>query len=81
VRFLDDRSGWVVGHFGFEGRSIVLRTEDAGESWALEGDVPGEELRALFVLDEHHAWAVGDRDRPGPQVLLRYRDEADPAGG
>jgi photosystem II stability/assembly factor-like uncharacterized protein len=73
VRFLDANLGWVVGHFGYEGRSIVLRTEDAGATWVVEGDVAGEELRALFVLDPDHAWAIGDRNRPGPQVLLRYR--------
>ena len=73
VRFLDPNRGWVVGHFGYQGRSIVLRTEDAGATWTLEGDVQGEELRSLFVLDPEHAWAVGDRNRPGPQVLLRYR--------
>ena len=73
VRFVDANRGWVVGHFGYEGRSIVLRTEDSGATWTLEGDVQGEELRALFVLDPDHAWTVGDRNRPGPQVLLRYR--------
>jgi photosystem II stability/assembly factor-like uncharacterized protein len=73
VRFLDQQRGWVVGHFGYEARSIVLRTEDSGATWSIEGDVEGEEMRALFVLDPDHAWTVGDRDRPGPQVLLRYR--------
>ena len=81
VRFLDARRGWIVGHFGYEGRSIVLRTEDGGATWTTEGDVEGEEMRALFVLDESHAWTVGDRDRPGPQVLLRYRPDTASTGG
>jgi photosystem II stability/assembly factor-like uncharacterized protein len=81
VRFVDANRGWVVGYFGYEGRSIVLRTEDAGATWGVEGDVQGEELRALFVLDPDHAWTVGDRNRPGPQMLLRYRAGSGAARG
>ena len=33
---------------------------------------PGELLRSLFVLDARHVWAVGDRARTRPQVILRY---------
>jgi len=71
VRFVDERRGWITGHFGYEGRSIVLGTGDGGDTWQIECQVSGEELRALFVLDAEHAWAVGDRVRPGQQVLLR----------
>jgi photosystem II stability/assembly factor-like uncharacterized protein len=73
VRFVDARRGWMTGHFGYEGRSVVLGTQDGGDTWTIEREVPGEELRALFVLDAEHAWAVGDRVRPGEQVLLRLR--------
>lgn len=33
VRFVDERTGWAVGHFG-----TVLRTEDGGESWTRQLD-------------------------------------------
>jgi len=71
VRFLDPGRGWAVGHFGYEGRSVVLASQDGGASWRIEQEAAGEELRALFVLDAEHAWAAGDRVRPGAQTLLR----------
>jgi hypothetical protein len=71
VRFLDAKRGWMTGHFGYEGRSIVLGTSDGGDTWRIEREVEGEELRTLFVLDADHVWAAGDRVRPGEQVLLR----------
>lgn len=71
VHFIDEHRGWVVGNFGTDGRSIVLRTDDGGATWITEADVQGEELRALFVLDAEHAWTIGDRVRPGDQTVLR----------
>ncbi len=33
IRFIDDRVGWAVGHYG-----VVLRTDDGGEHWTLVED-------------------------------------------
>jgi photosystem II stability/assembly factor-like uncharacterized protein len=71
VRFVNDQRGWMTGHFGYEGRSVVLGTRDGGATWQIEREIAGQELRALFALDAEHAWAVGGRSRPGEQVLLR----------
>src|SRR5262245_11115036 len=71
VRFANDQRGWMTGHFGYEGRSIVLGTGDGGATWQVEREIMGEQLHALFALDAEHAWAVGGRSRPGEQVLLR----------
>lgn len=62
VRFADRRRGWATGHGG-----VVLRTDDGGETWALqldgrkaaelmaaavpEGDAAGREEALLFIAD------------------------------
>jgi photosystem II stability/assembly factor-like uncharacterized protein len=71
VRFLDAQRGWAVGYFPVEGRSLVLHTDDGGATWAEEAEAPGEELRAIFLLRDGRAWAIGDRARLGAQTLLR----------
>ncbi|MCQ8278652.1 hypothetical protein NFI95_09330 [Acetobacteraceae bacterium KSS8] len=43
VAFADDHTGWAIGHYG-----VVLRTENAGESWSLALDLP---RAALVTLD------------------------------
>lgn len=71
VRFVDASHGWTAGFFPGEGRSVVLRTDDGGATWHEEGEAQGQELRGLFVTAEGSGWSVGDRVRPGRQVLLR----------
>ena len=76
VRFVDLDRGWTVGFFPDEGRSVVLRTDDGGATWREEGEAQGQELRGLFVTARGSGWSVGDRVRPGEQVLLRRSPSA-----
>ena len=78
VRFLDAEHGWITGHFGYEARSVVLHTDDGGAHWTVEAEVGGEELHAVFMLGHDRGWAVGDRVRPGTQVLLRHTPASEP---
>jgi photosystem II stability/assembly factor-like uncharacterized protein len=71
IRFADAAHGWAVGYYADVAESVVLRTDDGGGTWSTEHVQPGEELRALFVLDREHAWAAGDRARTQSQVVLR----------
>ncbi len=76
IQFADAEHGWAVGYYPDVAESVVLRTDDGGESWVTEHVEPGELLRSLFVLDRDHAWAAGDRARSAPQVVLRYSPDA-----
>jgi photosystem II stability/assembly factor-like uncharacterized protein len=71
VRFVDPSRGWIAGFYAGLGRSLILRTEDAGAAWVLDADIPGEELYALFVQGREQLWAIGSRVRPGPQSIYR----------
>lgn len=77
VFFLDERRGWTVGYWTDQGRSVVLRTVDGGDTWAIEAEAMGEELRGLTVHPDGRGWAVGDRSREGAQTLL-VRSPAEP---
>lgn len=72
VRFLDPRRGWITGFYAGLGRSLILRTADAGATWVVDADISGEELYALFVQGRERLWAVGARVRTGPQSIY-YR--------
>ncbi len=72
IQFADSEHGWAAGYYADVAESVVLRTDDGGESWVTEHVQPGELLRSLFVLDRDHAWAAGDRARTEPQVVLRF---------
>jgi photosystem II stability/assembly factor-like uncharacterized protein len=76
VRFVDASHGWTAGFFPDEGRSVVLRTDDGGITWREEGEAQGQELRGLFVTAAGRGWSVGNRVRPGAQVLLRRSPSA-----
>jgi photosystem II stability/assembly factor-like uncharacterized protein len=79
VRFVDAQHGWVAGHYRpGGGRSVVLRTDDAGATWQVDAKAEGESLTSLFVLDRDHAWAIGDRVREGTHVVLRRAMPATP---
>jgi photosystem II stability/assembly factor-like uncharacterized protein len=65
-------NGCVVGFSRSEGHSILLRTEDGGQTWQPERKIAGEELQAVYMVDARHGWAVGDRTRKKyPQRMLR----------
>lgn len=56
VYFLDERSGWAVGH-----DDVILRTEDAGESWELVNFAPDNNrpLLDVWFADAARGFAVG----------------------
>jgi len=71
VRFVDRKRGWITGFYSGLGRSLILRTEDAGATWTVDAEIPGEELYALVVQGRERLWAIGARVRPGPQSIYR----------
>jgi len=71
VRFIDASHGWITGFYAGLGRSLILRTEDAGATWVVDADIAGEELYELFVQGRDRLWAIGARVRPGPQSIYR----------
>jgi photosystem II stability/assembly factor-like uncharacterized protein len=73
VRFIDRTRGWMTGFYAGIGRSLILRTEDAGATWAVDADIAGEELYTLFIQGRDTAWAVGARVREGPQAIYSRR--------
>lgn len=56
VSFVDERTGWAVGHWG-----VVLRTEDGGEHWALQRFNVSEDrpLFSVLFFDTENGVAVG----------------------
>ena len=71
VRFVDPNRGWIAGFYAGLGRSLILRTADAGATWVVDADIAGEELYALFVQGRERLWAIGARVRTGPQSIYR----------
>jgi len=56
VFFVDDKTGWAVGHWG-----VVLRTDDAGESWKTQRSdtAVDQPLFSVYFKDKDRGWAVG----------------------
>lgn len=56
VFFIDEKTGWAVGHWG-----IVLRTDDAGENWKVQrvDTSVDQPLFSVHFRDKDHGWAVG----------------------
>ncbi len=56
VYFVDEKTGWAVGHWG-----VVLRTDDAGESWTLQrvDTSVDQPLFSVVFRDRENGWAVG----------------------
>ncbi len=54
--FVDDRTGWAVGHWG-----MILRTDDGGETWQIQrSDTSVDQpLFSVFFKDKDRGWAVG----------------------
>lgn len=71
VRFVDASRGWITGFYPNMGRSLILRTQDAGATWVVDQEIPGEDLYALFLQGRDRLWAVGARVRTGPQSIYR----------
>jgi photosystem II stability/assembly factor-like uncharacterized protein len=56
VSFVDEKTGWAVGQWG-----VVLRTDDAGESWALQryDTSVDQPLFSVWFRDRERGIAVG----------------------
>ena len=56
VAFADAKHGWAVGH-----DTVILASEDGGESWTLQYAAPAEQrpLLSVLFLDALHGIAVG----------------------
>jgi photosystem II stability/assembly factor-like uncharacterized protein len=56
VFFVDDRTGWAVGHWG-----VILATEDGGENWHVQrADTNADQpLLSVYFKDKKRGWAVG----------------------
>lgn len=55
VRFIDNRTGWVVGH-----DAAILKTTDGGENWTLQHfDATAEPLLTVLPVSAEHIYAFG----------------------
>ncbi|MGZ8463170.1 MAG: WD40/YVTN/BNR-like repeat-containing protein [Candidatus Deferrimicrobiaceae bacterium] len=56
VCFIDEKTGWAVGQWG-----VVLRTDDAGESWTVQRSdtTVDQPLFSVYFRDKDRGWAVG----------------------
>ncbi|HEV7396560.1 MAG TPA: YCF48-related protein [Pyrinomonadaceae bacterium] len=62
VRFSSKKKGWVVGSVSkndFVIDSILVYTEDAGETWTRQRAPSRAELIHLDFVDDKHGWIVG----------------------
>lgn len=69
VFFLDERTGWAVGHSG-----LTLHTRDGGETWDTLPAFTRNRLRSVFFLDARQGWIVGDASEADPGVLFETHD-------
>jgi len=60
VFYTSDVTGYAVG---FNGTSIVLRTDDAGVNWTSQDMPAGVTLRSVYFVDGLRGWVVGDAGR------------------
>ena len=56
VYFVDEKTGWAVGHWG-----VVIRTDDGGETWQLQrvDTSVDQPLFSVHFRDRETGWAVG----------------------
>ncbi|HEX9204887.1 MAG TPA: YCF48-related protein [Candidatus Deferrimicrobiaceae bacterium] len=56
VYFVDEKTGWAVGHWG-----VILRTDDGGETWAVQRQDTSvdQPLFSVYFRDRETGWAVG----------------------
>jgi photosystem II stability/assembly factor-like uncharacterized protein len=51
--FLNDRTGWVVGHNG-----AIVHTADGGANWQPQPSGANENLIDVFFIDQSRGWAI-----------------------
>ena len=71
IHLFDSNRIWLIGITSVHGHTksgVLISTDDCGENWLLELDIPYKGLYALEVEAQQHAWIVG---REG---LILYRN-------
>jgi len=99
VRFTSKKKGWVVGSISnndFVIDSILVYTEDGGDSWTRQRAPSRAELIHLDFVDDKHGWIVGaegtilftsdagrswDRQISGTKAMLYHVDFRDEKNG
>lgn len=60
IFFIDDQKGWIVGGNGTNGgNSIILHTNNGGNSWQFQRAPTLNHLTSVFFKDELHGWITG----------------------
>ena len=54
VFFIDENTGWAVGHNG-----KIIKTTDGGYSWEKQASGTDSSLYDIYFIDENKGWAVG----------------------
>ncbi|MCQ4085509.1 hypothetical protein [Saccharibacillus sp. JS10] len=76
VFFTDTKHGWIVRSAGIADESLVLRTSDGGQNWALATLGRTDELPAsLYFTDQTRGWLLTTKtsDTPGRENKTLYR--------
>lgn len=72
IRFPGKKLGFVVGSLLNKNEEVVdsllMRTEDGGETWTRMGISPKVELYHLDFIDDSYGWIVGDKG----MILMTY---------
>lgn len=74
VHFTDQNNGWIVGGLVFGEPPIILRTEDAGQSWS-EQNHPITEEGTFFDIEfvsSTHGWIAGGNNGTTVETSDRY---------
>lgn len=60
ISFVDTLNGWMFGYTFYQGglSAIIIRTSDAGKSWALESIGLADDVGDAVMIDKYHGWAV-----------------------
>ena len=90
IQFIDDMRGWANGqdndiNFDSNGRalitSIVLRTEDGGETWKkINFNTSFRFIKQIFFLTKNDGWAVGEQrgdDEKMHSIILSTKNGGD----
>jgi len=71
VYVFDSTRIWLIGYAEIsysDYSGVLISTDDCGENWLLELDIPHEGFNALEIEAQQHAWIVGG------DGLILYRD-------
>ncbi len=64
VQFLDEETGYVVGISVFPAektqKSVIIKTEDGGQTWVSQETGQEDILEDIFMLNANIGWAVGE---------------------